>query len=237
MASLTNMPRLSVIVPSINEAKSLPLLIADLQRWPSFLDLWLVDCGSSDCTELVANLAGARLLRVEKPNRGSQLSHGANHATGDWLMFLHADSRLPHQWPAAVEAVISQSSAKLNAWFFDFKVDGRGAELRLLELVVALRCKWRQRPYGDQGLLINKNLYKQIGGYAALPLMEDLDIVQRLSCKVKLLSLGLPLYTDARRLQRLGLLKQAWQNAQLRRRWRAGEDATHLLADYYKHTK
>ncbi|MFL0732465.1 MAG: glycosyl transferase family 2, partial [Prochlorococcus sp.] len=104
-------------------------------------------------------------------------------------------------------------------------------------LAVALRCKWRQRPYGDQGLLINKNLYKQIGGYAALPLMEDLDIVQRLSCKVKLLSLGLPLYTDARRLQRLGLLKQAWQNAQLRRRWRAGEDATHLLADYYKHTK
>ena len=228
------MPNLSVVVPCLNEAKRLPLLLADLQRWPSFLDLWIIDGGSSDCTELVANLAGAQLLRVEKPNRGAQLSHGANHARGDWLMFLHADSRLPRQWPAAVEAVINQSSAKLNAWFFDFKIHEKGTRLRLLELAVALRSKWQQRPYGDQGLLINKSLYKQIGGYAPLPLMEDLDLVERLSCKAKLLSLGVPLYTDTRRLQRLGLLKQAWQNAQLRRHWRAGEDATYLSADYYQ---
>ena len=228
------MPNLSVVVPCLNEAKRLPLLLADLQRWPSFLDLWIIDGGSSDCTELVANLAGAQLLRVEKPNRGAQLSQGANHARGDWLMFLHADSRLPRQWPAAVEAVINQSSAKLNAWFFDFKIHEKGTRLRLLELAVALRSKWQQRPYGDQGLLINKSLYKQIGGYAPLPLMEDLDLVERLSCKAKLLSLGVPLYTDTRRLQRLGLLKQVWQNAQLRRRWRAGEDATYLSADYYQ---
>ena len=228
------MPNLSVVVPCLNEAKRLPLLLADLQRWPSFLDLWIIDGGSSDCTELVANLAGAQLLRIEKPNRGAQLSHGANHARGDWLMFLHADSRLPRQWPAAVEAVINQSSAKLNAWFFDFKIHEKGTRLRLLELAVALRSKWQQRPYGDQGLLINKSLYKQIGGYAPLPLMEDLDLVEQLSCKAKLLSLGVPLYTDTRRLQRLGLLKQVWQNAQLRRRWRAGEDATYLSADYYQ---
>ena len=228
------MPNLSVVVPCLNEAKRLPLLLADLQRWPSFLDLWIIDGGSSDCTELVANLAGAQLLRVEKPNRGAQLSQGANHARGDWLMFLHADSRLPRQWPAAVEAVINQSSAKLNAWFFDFKINEKGAGLRLLEQAVDLRSKWQQRPYGDQGLLINKSLYKQIGGYAPLPLMEDLDLVEQLSCKAKLLSLGVPLYTDTRRLQRLGLLKQVWQNAQLRRRWRAGEDATYLSADYYQ---
>ncbi|HGY5540761.1 MAG TPA: glycosyl transferase family 2, partial [Prochlorococcus sp.] len=67
-----------------------------------------------------------------------------------------------------------------------------------------------------------------------IPLMEDLDLVQRLSCQVRLLSLGLPLYTDDRRLQRLGLLNQAWQNAQLRRRWRRGEEAKQLSADYYR---
>jgi hypothetical protein len=149
-------------------------------------------------------------------------------------MFLHADSRLPPQWPAVVEAVITQSTGELNAWFFDYKIQGKGAKLRLLELAVALRSYWLQRPYGDQGLLISKRLYQHIGGYKPIPLMEDLDLVQRLSCQVRLLSLGLPLFTDDRRLQRLGLLNQAWQNAQLRRRWRRGEEAKQLSADYYR---
>jgi len=231
---MTNMPSLSVVVPCLNEAKRLPLLLADLQRWPSFLDLWIIDGGSSDCTELVANLAGAQLLRIEKPNRGAQLSHGANHARGDWLMFLHADSRLPRQWPAAVEAVINQSSAKPNAWFFDFKIHEKGAGLRLLEQAVDLRSKWQQRPYGDQGLLINKSLYKQMGGYAPLPLMEDLDFIERLSCQVKLKSLGLHLYTDGRRWQKFGLLSQTWRNAQLRRQWRRGESTNLLSKKYYQ---
>ena len=228
------MPNLSVVVPCLNEAKRLPLLLADLQRWPSFLDLWIIDGGSSDCTELVANLAGAQLLSIEKPNRGAQLSQGANHARGDWLMFLHADSRLPRQWPAAVEAVINQSSAKLNAWFFDFKINEKGAGLRLLEQAVDLRSKWQQRPYGDQGLLINKSLYKQMGGYAPLPLMEDLDFIERLSCQVKLKSLGLHLYTDGRRWQKFGLLSQTWRNAQLRRQWRRGESTNLLSKKYYQ---
>ena len=149
-------------------------------------------------------------------------------------MFLHADSRLPPQWPAVVEAVITQSTGDMNAWFFDYKIQGKGTKLRLLELAVALRSHWLQRPYGDQGLLISKRLYQHIGGYKPIPLMEDLDLVQRLSCQVRLLSLGLPLYTDGRRLQRLGLLNQAWQNAQLRRRWRRGEAAKQLSKDYYQ---
>ena len=99
---------LSVIVPSLNEASRLPLLLADLQRWPTPLDLWIVDAGSCDDTELAAQLTGAQVLRVANPNRGAQLSHGACHAKGTWLMFLHADSRLPPQWPAVVEAVITQ---------------------------------------------------------------------------------------------------------------------------------
>ncbi|KZR76553.1 TIGR04283 family arsenosugar biosynthesis glycosyltransferase [Prochlorococcus marinus] len=225
---------LSVIVPSLNEASRLPLLLADLQRWPTPLDLWIVDAGSCDDTELAAQLTGAQVLRVANPNRGAQLSHGACHSKGTWLMFLHADSRLPPQWPAVVEAVITEPARELNAWFFDYKIQGKGTKLRLLELAVALRSHWLQRPYGDQGLLISKRLYQRIGGYKPIPLMEDLDLVQRLSCQVKLLSLGLPLYTDGRRLQRLGLLNQAWQNAQLRRRWRRGEAAKQLSKDYYQ---
>ncbi len=149
-------------------------------------------------------------------------------------MFLHADSRLPRQWPAAVEAVINQSSAKPNAWFFDFKIHEKGAGLRLLEQAVDLRSKWQQRPYGDQGLLINKSLYKQMGGYAPLPLMEDLDFIERLSCQVKLKSLGLHLYTDGRRWQKFGLLSQTWRNAQLRRQWRRGESTNLLSKKYYQ---
>jgi len=227
-------PSLSVIVPSLNEANRLPLLLADLDRWPAPIERLVIDADSSDDTAKIAQLAGAQPRRFPEANRGAQLQHGVSHAKGNWLLFLHADSRLTAQWPQIIEDLIAEPSAQQSAWFFDFRVQADGLNMRLLELAVALRSHWLQRPYGDQGLLINKNLYQQIGGYAPLPLMEDLDFVERLGCQARLRSLGLPLYTNGRRWQKLGLLRQTWRNAQLRRRWRNGESATHLAKVYFR---
>ena len=104
--------------------------------------------------------------------------------------------------------------------------------LRLLEQAVAWRSRWRQRPYGDQGLLIHRGLYTAVGGYRPIPLMEDLDLVQRLAARSRLRRIGHPLITSGRRWQRQGVLSLAWRNALLRQRWARGESADELARDY-----
>ena len=94
--------------------------------------------------------------------------------------------------------------------------------LRLLERCVALRSSLGQRPYGDQGLLIHRDLESQVEGYRPLPLMEDLDLVMRITATSSVRRIGCAIFTSARRWQRRSVLNQAWRNAQLRRAWRRG---------------
>ena len=128
---------------------------------------------------------------------------------------------------------IQDPEAQRFAWFFDLRIDPSTPARRLLEGVIALRSRWCQRPYGDQGLLLHKSLYERSGGYAPLPLMEDLDLVQRLSQITRLRALGLMITTDGRRWQQGGVLRRSLENARFRRRWRRGESPEELAADYY----
>ena len=226
------MAGLSVVIPALNEAGTLPLLLADLATWPSNLEILVVDGGSGDATAAVTHNGGARLLRSPVADRGQQLRWGADQADGPWLLVLHADSRLPTGWVDAVTAVLERRDAEKQAWYFDFKVSGTRPMLRLLEQAVAWRSRWRQRPYGDQGLLIHSGLYTSVGGYRPIPLMEDLDLVQRLAARSRLRRIGHPLITSGRRWQQRGVLSLAWRNAVLRRRWARGESTERLARDY-----
>jgi len=98
--------------------------------------------------------------------------------------------------------------------------------------MVNLRSRWLQRPYGDQGLLIHRQLYQRVGGYRPLALMEDLDLVERLSKVATLRSLNRGLVTSAQRWQRRSVLAQAWRNARLRWLWRQGRSTEQLLRIY-----
>ena len=228
------MAGLSVVIPALEEASQLPLLLADLHRWPGAMEIVVVDAASRDPTVLTAQLGGARVLHTAQRCRGSQLRLGVEHSQGNWLLMLHADSRLSTIWMDRVLAVIAQagSEAADQAWTFDFRVDERRPMLILLEWAVALRSRWLQRPYGDQGLLIHRSLYNRVGGYQALPLMEDLDLIERISAVASLGSLNTPLVTSARRWKRRGVLAQAWRNAMLRHRWRQGETPEALARAY-----
>ena len=104
--------------------------------------------------------------------------------------------------------------------------------LWLLERMVNLRSRWLQRPYGDQGLLIQRQLYERVGGYRPLALMEDLDLVERLSQVAPLRSLNCALLTSAERWQKRSVLVQAWRNARLRWLWREGRSTEQLLRLY-----
>ena len=227
------MAGLSVVIPTLEEACRLPLLLADLQQWQGELEVVICDGGSRDQTRQVAQLAGATVLDSPTSGRGPQLRWGVDHSRHAWLLVLHADGRLPSPWHQRVDQILSSPEAHLSAWSFDFKVD---AEMRpmlwLLERTVNLRSRWLQRPYGDQGLLIHRQLYARVGGYRPLALMEDLDLVERLSKVATLRSLNCALLTSAQRWQKRSVLAQAWRNARLRWLWRQGRSTEQLLRIY-----
>ncbi len=233
MAIMVMDSSLSIILPTLNEAKRLPLLFADINSWSTKFELLIIDAGSSDDSIFVAELAGAKVYKFPEPNRGAQMRSGASKASGDWLLFLHADSRLPKNWDKSIKAIIAKPSASNSAWYFDFKVNHQRIELRLLEIAVFLRSSLLKRPYGDQGLLIKKVLYERLGGFKPLHLMEDLEFIERINTRTSLKRIGIPLFTNSRKWENEGVLKQAFRNAKLRRRWRKGDPTNLLLKDYY----
>lgn len=227
----TPLAPLAVLIPALNEARRLPALLADLQQAPPGLlrDTLVVDGGSGDGTATLAQLAGAQLLHSRR-GRGSQLALAAARTDAPWLLVLHADARLPQGWAQAIQAAMAQPAA---AWSFNLAIAAPGLPLRLLELAVALRSRLGQCPYGDQGLLLPSQLYAAAGGFAPIPLMEDLDLVQRLRPLTRLRCLQRPLRVDGRRWRDHGVMAVAWRNWQLRRAWRRGASTADLAQRYY----
>jgi rSAM/selenodomain-associated transferase 2 len=232
------MAGLSVVIATRDEAARLPALMAQLAEQPALVrEVLVVDGGSTDATALVARLAGARLLRCP-PGRGRQLALGAAEALGTWLLLLHADVQLPPCWGTRIAEAIGprlggQRCEKEQAWYFDLAIAGRNPALRLVELGTALRSRWLQLPYGDQGLLLSRGLYDAVGGMRPLALMEDLELAERLRRQARLCSLRAALLVDGRRWRRLGVWRTTLANAGLRRAWRRGEPPERLERLYY----
>lgn len=223
---------LSVVILARNEASRLPCLLADLAVAGGQLrEVLVVDGASGDGTARLARLAGARPLPCE-PGRGAQLAAGVAASDGPWLLLLHADARLPWGWREQVCAAIGRGPGR--AWAFRLAVDHPGPALRLLEALVSLRSRWRQLPYGDQGLLLSRELLRAAGGIRPLPLMEDLDLVLRLRRLARIGLLSGALRVSGRRWRRLGVLGTALANARLRRAWRRGTQPQLLAEHYYR---
>ena len=231
---------LSVVVPVLNEAQRLPALLAQLQQASDLVgEVLVVDGGSDDASRSIAALAGAQLLR-QSGGRGRQLAAGVAAARGCWLLLLHGDCSLPRGWELALSRAIQQGQTSnrkptgegAQAYYFELAIGGRQPGLRLVELAVGLRSRWWQRPYGDQGLLLPAALLAAAGGVKPIPLMEDLDLVQRLRRHGRLVSLRLRLLVDGRRWRRLGIWGATLANARLRRAWRRGVDPEELAQRY-----
>ena len=233
MDRLRKFPTLSVIIPTLNEANHLPLLLADLNAWPYGFDLIIVDGGSKDLTTQIAHMQGANIIKSLKKNRGYQLKIGASHAIGDWILFLHADSRLDSTWVSSLLKIIMTETTKNNVWYFDFKIKKNNVQFRILEIAVALRSYFLQRPYGDQGLLIHKDLYYLSGGFSSLKIMEDLDFITRITKKCKAKRIGESIYTDDIKWAKSNIVIRAIKNYRLRKKWRQGYNVDELSKEYY----
>ncbi len=202
---------ISVVIPTLNAASQLrhaftSLFAAAIDGLVS--EVIVSDGGSSDDTRRIAEAAGATFI-VGAPGRGQQLRAGAAAARKPWLLFLHADTALEAGWEEEARRFIGQGPSRAAA--FRFRLADKGALPRALEAVVALRCRLLLLPYGDQGLLISRALYDAVGGFAAIPLMEDVEFVRRLGRK-RMVLLKAEAVTSAERYRRDGYVRRSARN-------------------------
>tara|TARA_B100000073_G_scaffold234922_1_gene196448 strand:- start:211 stop:897 length:687 start_codon:yes stop_codon:yes gene_type:complete len=223
---------ITIIIPTINEANNLPLLLSDLSVIHREGEILIVDCGSEDKTVDIANIYGAKLYKSKERNRGLQLDIGAKNSKGEWLIFLHADTRLTHDWFTKIKSVLEGD--KKFIYYFKFKIDNKKITYRVLEIFVNFRSQFLKQPYGDQGLIIHRSIYLKNNGFRKIPLMEDLDFFMRLKNKKDLKQLNLPIFTSSRKWERTNIFLQALKNWDLRRRWLKGESTKSLYSDYYR---
>jgi len=189
---------LDVVIPTLNAAASLARTLAALGPQAGLsLRVTVCDGGSRDATQSIAREAGARVVTAPA-GRGQQLAAGAEASQAPWLFFLHADSQPGDGWAAAIA-------------YFRLRLDSPDPRARRVERVVGWRSRALGLPYGDQGLILSRAFYRRLGGFAALPLMEDVELVRRIGRR-RLVPLSADMMTSARRYERDGWLLRPLRN-------------------------
>ncbi len=223
---------ISVIIPTLNATSSLPTTVASLFEGLEaglIRELIFSDGGSSDQISTLADELGASLITSEK-SRGGQLANGAQYASAPWFLFLHADTSLSENWSHEVLAHITTHPDQAACFRLKFCHSG------LRPMIVAgwanLRSHVLHLPYGDQGLLISRRLYNNLGGYQDIPLMEDVAIARALYGKIRLLSSAAS--TNADKFLRDGWFWRGARNLWTLSRYFAGASPEKLASKYDK---
>lgn len=198
--------RMSVIIPTLNEREN---VVRAIEQVRSAHEIIVVDGGSSDNTLDAAQAAGARTISAPA-SRGGQQNAGARAATGDTLLFLHADTTLSGDFQTQISASLSRPGVSAGA--FRFELDEGGFSMWLVETIVACRCRFFELPYGDQALFVRKETFLAAGGFPDAPIMEDYELICRLRALGRIEIVDSPAVTSARRWRKLGILRTAWSN-------------------------
>ena len=222
--------QLSIVIPVLNAAEALPATLDALLPGVAqgvIREVIVTDGGSTDGSAQLARDAGCEVV-TGPPGRGGQLRRGAQAARGQWLLFLHADTHLPPNW---VGAVCTHQDRQV-AGYFRLSFRSNAAMARVIAGGANLRSRALGLPYGDQGLLISRALYDAVGGYADMPLMEDVAIARAL--KGRLVMLPETVTTDATRYKRGGWARRSARNLWTLARYLGGADPTKLAQAYHK---
>lgn len=203
-----NPTKLSIIIPVLNEATNILRTISAAQTGTN-IEIIVVDGGSTDGTlELVKTLS-VQVVQTT-PNRALQMNTGATLATGDILLFLHADTRLPSHFDPWVRQTLANPGTIAGA--FQLKIDAKTPSLRLIEKGVNWRSRSLQMPYGDQAIFLKTTTFQDIGGFPPLPIMEDFELMRQLRRQGHIEIVPTSVVTSGRRWQKLGVLKTTLLN-------------------------
>lgn len=215
----------SVVIPALDEERLLPAAVASVRDGAA--EVLVVDGGSADRTRETAVALGARVIEAAR-GRGVQLDRGARAARGEWFVFLHADTRLEAGWR---EAILGLPAGAVGG-AFRFALDTERAGRRYAEWAVGLRCRTLGIPFGDQAIFCRRAAYAAAGGFAALPLFEDVAFVRRLRRLGPTVLLPPRALTSARRWERDGALVTTLRNNALLLLFLAGVSPRRLAELY-----
>ena len=215
LAAAVSGTRISVIIPTLNEADYLSDTLGSL-RDAENVEVLVVDGGSNDGTTEIAEREGCRVLR-SPPGRALQMNAGARAASGPILLFLHADTCLPPGFDSAVRSALQEPGVghrgeAVVGGAFRLRIGAPGWPLRIIEQAVNIRSRVLQMPYGDQGIFVQKKTFQELGGFPVLPVMEDFEFVRRLRHRGRIRIASLPVTTSGRRWQKLGPWRTTWIN-------------------------
>ncbi len=201
--------KISIVIPALNEAATITKILTNLLNLAN-VEVILVDGGSIDNTVKISQQLGVRVLSSPK-GRAHQMNVGAKAATGEILLFLHADTILPLGFEQMVRSTmyppLRESKTPPIAGAFTLQIDDSMPSLRWIERLVAWRSKWRQMPYGDQAIFLTAETFRSVGGFMEMPIMEDFDLIKRLQRLGRIEILSAPVITSARRWLQRGV----WQ--------------------------
>ena len=220
-------PAISVIIPTLNEATRLAATLANVRATLPAAEIIIADGGSTDGTPQLAAGNSARVLPCAC-GRGVQLAAGATEARGELLVFLHADTQLPADAATHLAAYFARPEVQLGTFRLAF--DDGGFFLRA--------CAWFTRfdsvftRFGDQGIVVRRELYDRLGGFPSWPLFEDVEFLRRARRVTRVWSLPAEVTTSARRFRRHGMLRQQLRNAILLIRFLAGASPERLAQAY-----
>lgn len=222
-------PLLSVVIPVRNEAQVLPYLLDDLADLRATgAELILVDGGSSDGT---CELALGRIdqLLSTAPGRALQMNAGAAVARGEYLWFVHADTRVSVESLKSLQAALSERPL----WGrFDVRLSGPGLALRVIGAMINLRSRLSGIASGDQGIFVARLRFEALGGYASIALMEDLQLCRRLKAQSRPRCLRPPLSTSSRRWEQHGIWRTVILMWYLRLAYYCGASPEKLTRQY-----
>lgn len=222
---MNSLQLLSIIIPVLNEQELLPRLLDSLA--PLSSELLVVDGGSSDATLQLARNAGATVLDSCK-GRGRQLRVGASAASGDLLLFLHADSMVT---PAAIETIRqSLANPSFQIGLFRLLFDQDRAIYRLYSFFSRFNSVWTN--FGDQGILVSRALYEKVGGFPDQSLLEDVAFLRAVRSCAHIEKFSAGIITSARRFEQNGPVRTQWQNLFFMLRYLLGADPEALAREY-----
>lgn len=223
---------LSVIIPTLNESRNLAATLGPLQGERD-CEILVVDGCSSDGTVRFAREHGCRVIQ-SGPGRAGQMNMGAREAGGDILLFLHGDTILPENFSKPIRQAMAAEGVAGGA--FSLAIASSRPSLRFIARMANLRSRYLVLPYGDQALFTSTDIFRELGGFPEMDIMEDFVFVRNLARKGAIVILGQRVVTSARRWEKLGVFRTTLLNQVMVLGYRLGVDPGRL-AQWYQRSR